>query len=139
MTQVQSRGRFITLEGGEGAGKSTNLDYIHSRLQAAGAEVLRVTITGGEQVDAAIALTALADRGITRVLVESGGVLNASLLRAGMVDRIAWFRAPRLIGGDGTPAFAELGVESIEDMPAFELLSRETIGDDTLDIYRRLP
>ena len=35
-------GRFITLEGGEGAGKSTNLDYIRRRLQAAGV-VLHIT------------------------------------------------------------------------------------------------
>ena len=35
-------GRFITLEGGEGAGKSTNLDYIRHRLQAAGV-VLHIT------------------------------------------------------------------------------------------------
>ncbi len=33
--QAKARGRFITLEGGEGAGKSTNLDYIQRRLEAA--------------------------------------------------------------------------------------------------------
>jgi len=35
MHQAKARGRFITLEGGEGAGKSTNLDYIQRRLEAA--------------------------------------------------------------------------------------------------------
>jgi len=35
-------GRFITLEGGEGAGKSTNMDYVAQRLRAAG---IRVTVT----------------------------------------------------------------------------------------------
>ncbi len=35
-------GRFITLEGGEGAGKSTNMDYLARRLQAGG---LSVTVT----------------------------------------------------------------------------------------------
>ena len=36
MYQSGTRGRFITLEGGEGAGKSTNLEYIQRRLQSAG-------------------------------------------------------------------------------------------------------
>ena len=47
MTQAQPRGRFITLEGGEGAGKSTNLDYIHRRLQAAGVDVQLTREPGG--------------------------------------------------------------------------------------------
>jgi dTMP kinase len=36
MSQETTRGRFITLEGGEGAGKSTNLDYVRGRLELAG-------------------------------------------------------------------------------------------------------
>lgn len=42
MCQSRSRGRFITLEGGEGAGKSTNLHYIQRRLEIAGV-LLQVT------------------------------------------------------------------------------------------------
>lgn len=110
-----------------------------ARLQEAGVEVLRVAADDAGHADAALALAALAARGITRVMVEGGAILNAALLRAGLVDRIAWFRAPRLIGSDGKPAFGDLGVEKIEDMPAFAPLARETIGDETLDIYRRLP
>jgi len=110
-----------------------------ARLQEAGAEVLRVAADDAGHADAGLALAELAARGITRVMVEGGAVLNAALLRAGLVDRIAWFRAPKLIGGDGRPAFGDLGVEKIEDMPTFIPLARETIGDETLDIYRRLP
>lgn len=110
-----------------------------ARLQKAGAEVLQVAADDAGHADAGVALTELAERGITRVMVESGAVLNAALLRAGLVDRIAWFRAPTLIGGDGRAAFGELAVETIEDMLAFAPLARETLGDETLDIYRRLP
>ena len=42
-----SRGRFITLEGGEGAGKSTNLDRIQRNLEQAGKRVLRTREPGG--------------------------------------------------------------------------------------------
>ena len=110
-----------------------------ARLQDAGAEVLNVAADDTGHVDAGLALTELGKRGITRVMVEGGAVLSAALLRAGLIDRIAWFRAPRLIGGDGKPAFGDLGVETIEDMPAFERMAREIIGGDTLDIYRLLP
>jgi diaminohydroxyphosphoribosylaminopyrimidine deaminase/5-amino-6-(5-phosphoribosylamino)uracil reductase len=108
-------------------------------LEETGAEVLRVAADDAGHADAGLALAALAGRGITRVMVEGGAVLSAALLRAGLVDRIAWFRAPSLIGGDGNPAFGDLGVEKIEDMPTFVPLARETIGDTALDIYRRLP
>ena len=110
-----------------------------ARLQKAGAVVLQVAADDAGHVDAGVALAELAGRGITRVMVEGGAVLSAALLRAGLVDRIAWFRAPTLIGGDGRAAFGDLGVEKVEDMPAFVPLVRETFGDETLDIYRRLP
>ncbi|VAW82088.1 Thymidylate kinase [hydrothermal vent metagenome] len=42
-----NKGRFITLEGGEGAGKSTNLDYIHQQLQRAGIDVMLTREPGG--------------------------------------------------------------------------------------------
>lgn len=41
------RGRFITLEGSEGSGKSTNLGYIHQRLQQAGIKVVLTREPGG--------------------------------------------------------------------------------------------
>lgn len=41
------RGRFITLEGSEGAGKSTNLSYIHQQLQQSGIEVVLTREPGG--------------------------------------------------------------------------------------------
>jgi len=41
------RGRFITLEGSEGSGKSTNLAYIHHQLQQAGIDVVLTREPGG--------------------------------------------------------------------------------------------
>jgi dTMP kinase len=50
----RNRGRFITLEGGEGAGKSTNLHYLRDRLQAAGRVVTVTREPGGTPLGEAI-------------------------------------------------------------------------------------
>ncbi|MEQ8861390.1 MAG: dTMP kinase [Pseudomonadales bacterium] len=47
MTAAPRRGRFITLEGGEGAGKSTNLSFVAGRLRAAGLDVITTREPGG--------------------------------------------------------------------------------------------
>jgi len=47
MSQSENRGCFITLEGGEGAGKSTNLEYIQRRLEAAGVPLQVTREPGG--------------------------------------------------------------------------------------------
>ncbi|RCV87748.1 dTMP kinase [Billgrantia montanilacus] len=44
---MQQRGRFITLEGGEGVGKSTNLAWVAQWLTARGVEVVRTREPGG--------------------------------------------------------------------------------------------
>lgn len=51
MTQVsQPRGKFITLEGGEGAGKSTNLQFMASWLREQGIDVLVTREPGGTEL-----------------------------------------------------------------------------------------
>ncbi|MFU8814081.1 MAG: dTMP kinase [Pseudomonadales bacterium] len=47
-------GRFITLEGGEGVGKSTNLGFVAGRLRAAGLEVVTTREPGGTPLAEAI-------------------------------------------------------------------------------------
>lgn len=50
MEKDSVRGHFITLEGGEGAGKSTNLEYICERLRAAGINLLVTREPGGTEL-----------------------------------------------------------------------------------------
>lgn len=49
-----SRGRFITLEGGEGAGKSTNARFIKAWLEQRGREVIMTREPGGSPLAEAI-------------------------------------------------------------------------------------
>jgi riboflavin biosynthesis pyrimidine reductase len=77
----------------------------------------------------------LAARGITRLLVEGGARLAASLLRRRLVDRLAWFQAPVVIGGDGLAAIAELGIDSLAAAVRFARQSGEALAPDTLEAY----
>ncbi len=101
-----------------------------------GAVLIEVDADAGGRVDLAAALQALAKRGITRVLVDGGARLAATLLRSRLVDRLVWVHAPLLIGGDGTPAVADLGLAALGDAPRFERVSSETIGADVLTLLR---
>jgi diaminohydroxyphosphoribosylaminopyrimidine deaminase/5-amino-6-(5-phosphoribosylamino)uracil reductase len=102
-----------------------------------GVEVIGAPIGKDDRLDAAAMLRILGERGLTRVLVEGGAALATALLRERLVDRIAWFRAARLIGGDGVPVAATLGLDRLADTPAFVRRSVEPCGDDVLEIYAR--
>ena len=76
-------------------------------------------------------------RGCGRILIEAGGALAGSALRAGRVDAIEWFRAPILLGGDGRPCVADLGLETLARAPMFERVSVRERGRDLWETYRR--
>jgi diaminohydroxyphosphoribosylaminopyrimidine deaminase/5-amino-6-(5-phosphoribosylamino)uracil reductase len=110
-----------------------------SRRQAflcAGVTVIDIDPGSDGNGSLAAALAALGERGITRLLVEGGGHLAAAFARAGLIDRLVWVHAPMLIGGDGIPAIAEIGLEALSEAPSFTRLSTETVGDDVLTVFR---
>ncbi len=107
------------------------------RLEDAGLRILRLPEDGDGRPDLAAGLARLGEAGLTRLLVEGGGVLAAALLKADLVDRIHWFRAPALLGGDGTPAIAALGLDEPGAAPRFHLHARRPLGGDLWEVYRR--
>lgn len=108
-------------------------------LRAAGVVVITAAPEPTGRIDLGNALARLGERGLTRLLVEGGGQLAAALLHAGLVDRLVWFHAPVLLGGDGIPAIGELGRGALAEMPGFERLSSETMGPDVMTTFRARP
>jgi diaminohydroxyphosphoribosylaminopyrimidine deaminase/5-amino-6-(5-phosphoribosylamino)uracil reductase len=100
---------------------------------------VRCVQVGGSEagVDLHQAMAALGASGLTSVMVEGGAQLAAALLRAGLVDRLAWFHAPAIMGGDGYPAAAATGILSLADMPRFRRVAVRPVGDDLLSEYER--
>ncbi len=101
----------------------------------AGVEVIEVEPDSDGHVSLAATLSLLGERGVTRLLVEGGGHLAASLLRGGLVDRLAWFQAPLIIGGDGIAAVAGFGVDHLREAPKFLQAAMAQLGRDRIDIY----
>jgi diaminohydroxyphosphoribosylaminopyrimidine deaminase/5-amino-6-(5-phosphoribosylamino)uracil reductase len=71
-------------------------------LRAAGATVVPVGLREG-RVDLHAALAVLAELEVRAVLVEGGGDVHGGFLDADLVDRVAVFVAPRLLGGREAP------------------------------------
>jgi diaminohydroxyphosphoribosylaminopyrimidine deaminase/5-amino-6-(5-phosphoribosylamino)uracil reductase len=78
------------------------------------------------------ALQLLGERELQSLLVEGGAELAGALLRAGLVDALALFLAPRLIGGDGRPLLGALGVAALADAPELLETTVRGIGPDLL-------
>ena len=66
-TSNRNRGRFISLEGGEGVGKSTNLAFIEAWLSKQGKRVLTTREPGGTGVGEKIRALFLADEALTPI------------------------------------------------------------------------
>lgn len=68
--------------------------------RARAAEVADVVVAGDRDVDLAVALAVLSERGWRNVLAEGGPTLNGQLARAGLLDELCLTLSPRLAGGD---------------------------------------
>ncbi|HZW17011.1 MAG TPA: RibD family protein [Brevundimonas sp.] len=101
------------------------------------ATVEQVESEDGRPTVAAV-LAAIRRRGAASVLIEGGGQAAASFLQAGVVDRLEWFRAPILLGGEGRPCVAALALTQLADAPRFRRLAAEPCGDDLWERYERL-
>lgn len=106
-----------------------------TEMESKGVVVNGVALDAEGRIDLAAMLRVLAGQGITRLLVEGGSAVATSFLSARLVDHLAWFRAPGLMGGDGLAVVAALGVEALAQMPRFHRQSIEVLGDDVLESY----
>jgi len=100
-------------------------------LRERGARVLELP-GEGRRVDLRALLRALADLDVVAVLAEGGAELGAGLLDAGLVDRVAFFVAPRLLGGRTAPGPLGGVGRSLKDALGVTGLSYRMVGEDLL-------
>lgn len=77
-------------------------------------------------------LETLAGRGVNHVLIEGGGQTAAAALREHVVDKVLFFYAPILLGGDGRAMLGALAVGRVADGRKLHTMQLERIGRDVL-------
>ena len=85
----------------------------------------------GNHSDLAEVIRRLPEFGIYSVLVEGGQALSSALLREGLVDKIAVFISPFLLGG-GTRSVVNLGIESLDHKRSLRDVAWTSSGKDML-------
>ena len=95
----------------------------------AGAELLALPDETGEQVDLHALLRELASRSCNEVLVESGAGLAGAFYRAGLVDELIVYMAPRLLGSRARPLL-ELPFDAMSEACDLDILDMRAVGRD---------
>jgi len=109
-------------------------------LGAAGAEVIRLETAAMPRsgLDLRAVLQALAEKGITRLLVEGGARVASSFVSASLVDEFWLLRGPDTIGADGVAALEGLPLTSLTQSPSFRIRASESLDQDILTVYERV-
>ncbi|MEK8127458.1 bifunctional diaminohydroxyphosphoribosylaminopyrimidine deaminase/5-amino-6-(5-phosphoribosylamino)uracil reductase RibD [Paenibacillus filicis] len=99
-------------------------------LEALGVEV--IDCGPGPAVDLRTAMVRLGEREIASLLVEGGGKLSGALLGAGLVDKLALFLAPKIIGGGALApgSFDFPGSEAMSRAIRIDRMNVERFGED---------
>ena len=105
-------------------------------LKAKGVEVFRVDGKDG-RLDLNAVLKALAERGITRLMVEGGPTVAAAFIKADLVDAAALFHSPNPLG-QGIAVLEGLPLTALTESPKLKSVASESIGVDTLETFERL-
>lgn len=117
---------FCKSDDGEGA----------EALKDMAVKLLPVPYDNGLDID--VALDVLKSQGVSSLLLEGGGTLTASFLKANVIDNIEWFRAPLILGGDGRSGIGELGLTDLNMAQRFNRINIKELGDDIHERYERI-
>jgi dTMP kinase len=133
---MSARGRFITLEGGEGAGKSTQARLLAERLEARGVECVTTREPGGSPGAEALRTVLLSG-----VVAPLGPMAEAMLFAAARIDHLDHTIRPALARGafvvcdrfaDSTRVYQ--GVQGNIDPARMRALEQVTVGETRPDL-----
>lgn len=114
---------------------STNASAMAEQiLRDKGVDVLRVKEKNG-RLDLAQVLKILAERGITRLMVEGGPKVAASFVAADLIDEAMIFHSPNSVGADGINALEGLPLKALARH--LHSLGTEAVGPDTVERFER--
>jgi diaminohydroxyphosphoribosylaminopyrimidine deaminase/5-amino-6-(5-phosphoribosylamino)uracil reductase len=128
--RLDSRAETIIITGN--LSSAPDLLRKRDRLEKQGARVLQAPVKENRiDLDALMAL--LGGMEITGLLIEGGGRVAASSFSAGIVDKIMFFYAPKILGGsDGVPICNGSGPDLMKDSMRIRDVNIRRFGDDIL-------
>jgi diaminohydroxyphosphoribosylaminopyrimidine deaminase/5-amino-6-(5-phosphoribosylamino)uracil reductase len=124
-TQHSTARTLIAVAEGHGRKKK------QTQLETQGVQIVCFPAKNG-QIPLRSLLTELGQRGHKSVLIEGGGHVAAAALREGVVDKVLFFYAPLLLGGDGRAMIGPLGVDRVAAGHKLHTMAVERIGKDIL-------
>lgn len=77
-----------------------------------------------------------AEVGITRFMVEAGAAVTTSFLRAGLCDRLSWYRAPVIMGADTYDLTRDISYAQLSECLRLQRVGTRRLGEDLLEIYK---
>lgn len=119
-----------------GQNEGQNEGQKYQSLKSRGVEIFHCDRTGDGRLELKHMLAILGGQGITRLLSEGGAAVNASLIRASLVDRLYWFKAADIIGADGLAALSFTDINELTKSPNFSLVRSGHTGNDIWQEYK---
>ena len=107
-------------------------------LQDRGAELVPVPVDAEGMLAIEDVLHTLANRGITRVLVEGGPSVARALLEADFIDEAAIYQGQRPVGESGLQPFVTEGLDRLTASGHFTQVDSRAFGSDRMTRWRRI-
>lgn len=100
-------------------------------IEKKGARVL--VIPSKDRVDLRLLMEILGKEEITSVLIEGGSEINTSALHSGIVDKVLFFYAPKIIGGKQAPLMVGgKGIARVKDALVLHNITTQRFSDDVM-------
>ncbi|NOY70265.1 MAG: bifunctional diaminohydroxyphosphoribosylaminopyrimidine deaminase/5-amino-6-(5-phosphoribosylamino)uracil reductase RibD [Deltaproteobacteria bacterium] len=100
-----------------------------ARIIAGGAELIEAPVSSAG-IDLDRLMEILGRRGISSLLIEGGSRVAASAISSSIVDKVCFFYAPKILGGDGVPICAGPGPALMKDAVPVSISGIRQFGPD---------
>ncbi len=101
-------------------------------IEKKGVRILEAPVKDSH-IDMRALMPLLGQMEITSVLIEGGGRVSAAAVAAGIVDKVVFFYAPKILGGDdGVPIFRGVGPRLMSECIRIRDIRTQRFGDDVM-------
>jgi len=121
--------RFLSQPGESLIITATEEPELQQRLEQAGAEVIYLP-HGPDAIDLHALMRVLAEREINEILLETGAILSGAVLRAGIIDELLIYMAPKLMGDGARGLFHTPGLDKLADAVSLDIQDMRAVGQD---------